>query len=139
MSEKCNAPCVVNTAIGFHLVFCEKKHGHEGDHSLKMKCGEELLFGSKEATVSWNYIGVAVDGGVSGAPGLNERCKVSALIGRRVLKASTALRTVGSVKQGRCGWIAKKMRCLWRSALLQQSHAVRGSGAECWDSNTDTA
>jgi len=40
-----------------------------------MKCGDELLFGSKEATASWNYIGVAVDDGASGASSLNERCK----------------------------------------------------------------
>lgn len=67
MPNKCHAPCIINTAIGFQLVFCEQEHGHAENHSLKMKSG-------KEVTASWNYIGVAVDGGVSGAPGLDERC-----------------------------------------------------------------
>lgn len=39
-----------------------------------MKGSEERLISSKEATVSWMYIGQPCDGGMSGAPALQVRC-----------------------------------------------------------------
>lgn len=72
--SKCNAPCIINTAIGFQLVLCEQEHSHDGNHTSQMRGSKERLIGSKEATVSWTYTGQPCDGGESGAPSLHERC-----------------------------------------------------------------
>ena len=69
-TNKCNAPCVINTAIGFQLVLCEKEHSHMESHSVELK-------GNKETIVSWVYIGQPTDGGVSGTPALHEHCDSS--------------------------------------------------------------
>ena len=73
--SKCNAPSIINTLIGFQLVFCEKEHGHKGDHTLKMSDGEERPADPKETIVSWNYLGQpANDTAVNKSSGPHERC-----------------------------------------------------------------
>ena len=68
----CNAPCIINATMSFHLVFCGKDAGHADGHSFETK---DRLNGSK-IVIGWRYLGCAEAGeNISYAPSLNERCE----------------------------------------------------------------
>ncbi len=50
----CNAPCIINTASGFHLVFCEGDAGHSGYHFRKIKDRHTGV----EGAIGWDYLSV---------------------------------------------------------------------------------
>ena len=72
MSEnRCNAPCVINATAQFQVVCCDKKTGHEGEHS----------FTTVDSTIhrpvifEWLYTGDSRDCGISPALPLDLRCE----------------------------------------------------------------
>lgn len=71
MPTKCNAPCIINTAIGFQLVLCEAEHDHGGNRHFA------TLVGDKKTVVSWAYLGQPCDGGTSVTLPLHQRCDSS--------------------------------------------------------------
>lgn len=70
MSKNCRVPCVVNTTAGFCLIFCEKNHGHEGEHYFKTRTLENM-----EVIFSWSYTGES-GAGDSYAPPQYNHCTV---------------------------------------------------------------
>lgn len=85
----CNAPCIVNTGSGFHLVFCGEELGHYGDH---------LRYISNPPTnpiVRWTYTAEVAD--------LSDRPPARALMPSSRCKAATfvpGLRQLESVPDG---------------------------------------
>ena len=51
----CNAPCVIRTLDGWHLIACKEEDGHSGDHSCKLN---SAFSNDTHALVSWVYFEV---------------------------------------------------------------------------------
>lgn len=67
----CNTPCIINASSGYHLVFCQEKHGHDGDHVYRTKAQHT----ERGVVVSWFNAGNSGYGHISSAPSMTNRCR----------------------------------------------------------------
>jgi len=69
--SECNAPCVINVAMGFYLVFCDGEYGHNGEHFHRIPSVQ------LDAVAKWSYHGYGDDsvGGVSPPSMVTDRCQ----------------------------------------------------------------
>lgn len=51
----CNAPCIINTGSGFHLIFCDQDLSHTGDHA------RYIAYAPSNPIIRWRYTGEAAD------------------------------------------------------------------------------